>query len=229
MRIRYNNTISAEFSGTISVTQFEREWDENGKRKLNETETWPSGPMPLVVRGTTRFTLVPHTQFAWASRRAAEATERPPLITIASRPTGTSGAPWSPPPRSYLVNPMPDALALLTLAPLSAAHMLGPGLLVRLSHGYESDPNSPGCDTVLGAPASVDLATLIAGVNVAAVTELRLSAAAPRRPESYPPPQAACGGPSPPASGCIGAALAPGSTVATLGPMEVRAFHLRLA
>jgi len=38
LRLRYNNTISAEFSGSISITQFDPEWDENGKRKPKPAE-----------------------------------------------------------------------------------------------------------------------------------------------------------------------------------------------
>jgi len=192
---------------------------------LNESESFVQGvSVPLIVRGTTRFLFRPAAQAAAAIRPVADATERPPLALVWPQPAGSS----SPPPGSFLASQLPAQVQLLTLAPLPKEHLLGPGILVRLAHGYEANAASPGSDAALKAPASVDLAYLVAGLKPMAVTELRLSAATTRRAESYPPAGAECGGAAPPASGCLGGALAPGATVVTLGPMEVRAFHLKL-
>jgi len=192
---------------------------------LNEAESFVQGvTVPLIVRGTTRFIFRSAAQAAAAIRSVADATERPPLLLFWPKPAGA----FPPPPGSYLASPLPPQVQLLTLAPLGPEHKLGAGVLLRLAHGYEANAASPGSDAALKAPASVDLATLIVGLRPGAVTELRLSAAVERKQDSYPPPASACGGGAPPASGCIGAALAPGSTVVTLGPMEVRAFHLKL-
>ena len=196
---------------------------------LNETEQFGSDArVPLTLRGTTRVLIRPSAQAAAAIRPVADATERPPLLQFAPKPPGASGAPYPPRAASFLATPLPPQLQLLTLAPLPATHKLGAGVLLRLAHGFQADRGSPGWDATLSAPASVDLASLLQGVRPSAVTELRLSAAAERKPDSYPPPGSQCGGSAPPASGCIGAALPPGGAVATLGPNEVRAFHLRL-
>ena len=195
---------------------------------LDEAESFvPGVVVPLTVRGTTRILVSALPAAAAAARAVADAAERPPVALFTPRPAGASAAPFPPPPQSFLAS-LPPNVQLLTLAPLSPRHVLGEGLLIRLSHGFDASTASPGFDAQMSAPATINLAKLIVGVQPSAVTELRLSAAATRRAESYPDAKTACGGPGAwPATGCIGAALG-GGVEAVLGPMEVRAFHLKL-
>jgi alpha-mannosidase len=197
---------------------------------LNETETTPDGhTQGLTVRGVTRLALGAHTTLAATARRVQAQAERPPLMLFApSAPIVTSGQAVLS--RSLLAAPLPEQLQLLTLAPLPRR-----SALLRLAHGFEAN-GGPGADAALSRPARIDLGALLAGRRVAAVTELLLSAAAPRPAGSYPRAGAACEDVAAKTVACRGGPVqrAPVATGGdhfwvALGAMEVRAFRLDFA
>jgi alpha-mannosidase len=154
----------------------------------------------LVVRGVLALALAPRPHIAAPARRLQALSERPPLLLFFSASDARALADAPPPlplrARSLLAAPLPAAVSLLTLAPLPRR-----GALLRLAHGFEAMPSfasssergSPGADASLSRHVSIDLAALFAPPRaLATVTELRLSAAAPRDDASFPPAGAAC-------------------------------------
>eukprot|EP01062_Namystynia_karyoxenos_P008269 TRINITY_DN12907_c0_g1_i1.p1 TRINITY_DN12907_c0_g1~~TRINITY_DN12907_c0_g1_i1.p1 ORF type:complete len:1050 (+),score=264.30 TRINITY_DN12907_c0_g1_i1:83-3151(+) len=172
----------------------------------------------LVIRGRQWLQLAPVATAQRAARPLQDRmyVEAGQAGVVFLAPTQSGAAPLKPTTRSFLKQPLPASLQLVTLERLTSSV-----LLVRIAHQY-----GEGEDAELSKPASVDLAALLTGVTVRAAEELTLSA---NRPLSAARRllwrDAAAGGTTSTAPRRQGLS----GTVLTLRPMEVRTVMLHLA
>lgn len=193
---------------------------------LNETEfTLPYGVQNveggghrgpgLIVRGQHLVMVGPPRQAAAAWRPQMDRFFLPPAPFFAS-----PGAALGVPEHSALQAALPANVQIVTLEPLAAG-----GFLLRLAHQFGLEE-----DEELSKPVSLDLAKVFAGRRIADVRELGLTgtitrAEVVRRRVAWNVE----GEERDPAPAADDQALQPRSTKVTLGPLQIRTFHVTLA